>query len=518
MNIGPVTILMGDAADRLREVPDGSVDVICTSPPFFNLRSYLSPDDPAKADEIGSEAAPEAFLARLMAVFDECRRVLKPTGTCWVEFGDSYGEGTHGTASFRRDRADCAQPRVRKGMDCDPKRGKMAIGQPKARTAGEMGNIPHRFAEAMRAHQWRWRSTCIWVHRSAMPESLGGWRWGRCRVKVSEGEYLGRRDPARGDIASSAHHPKLATWQPCPGCDKCRDTGGYVLRKGQWRCTTGHSYVFQFAKSERYFCDASAAAEPAAGATIERNRYTRITGTTEDEQYSVQHDHEFSGATRNPRTVWLDIGNEPQDMDVCLSCGRVWRTSEKKGELQKRGKSYVCTCGASNWGSHYAAFPRALARKCLRPCISKAGCCPTCGVPWSPIIEKSGGTIGKSWHDHADDEELGQRASNDAKGGSGYAVTSLGYRQSCRCQPHKPVPQTILDPFCGTGTVAVVAAEMGLKAIGIELNKHYLPLVERRVREVLVPRGQARALDSAGPLFNANSPDTASKSPSVARK
>ena len=67
-------------------------------------------------------------------------------------------------------------------------------------------------------------------------------------LEVKEGEYLGRRDPARGEIASSAHHPALAQWSDCPGCDKCRDNGGYVLRKGSWRPTRAHEYVFQFVK------------------------------------------------------------------------------------------------------------------------------------------------------------------------------------------------------------------------------------------------------------------------------
>jgi hypothetical protein len=384
MNIGPATILLGDAAESLRSLPADSVDVIITSPPFFALRSYLKAGDPLKPLEIGSEDTPEKFLGRLMAVFDECRRVLKPTGVCYVEFGDSYDAG----CSSRRKNSLHGDDRwANEDTIGTGKRNDAGIG------AGELLNIPHRFAESMRSRGWRWRSTCVWLHRSAMPESLGGWRWERCKVKVKAGG-----SPARNlkpelhvgaglELDDTTDFPVKAVWSDCPGCPKCLPNGGYVLRKGQWRCTTGHSYVFMFAKTDEYYSDATAASEPASSATVERNKYTRVLDDP-DEQYAVAHDHEFTGSTRNPRTVWTDIANEPMSLDACLSCGRVWKAAEKKKELRKKGKEYVCTCGAADWGSHYAAFPSSLVRKCLTPHISRAGCCAACGVPWSPVVEK----------------------------------------------------------------------------------------------------------------------------------
>ncbi len=78
------TILIGDALDRLRQLPDESVHCIVTSPPYWGLRDY------GVAGQIGLEASMQEFISRLVEVFQEARRVLRKDGTCWVNLGDSY--------------------------------------------------------------------------------------------------------------------------------------------------------------------------------------------------------------------------------------------------------------------------------------------------------------------------------------------------------------------------------------------------------------------------------------------
>ena len=88
---------IGDVFDVLATIPDGSVDLICTSPPFLALRSYLPGDHPDKHKEIGSEANPAEFLTTLLALTREWRRVLAPHGSIAVELGDTYsGSGGAG--------------------------------------------------------------------------------------------------------------------------------------------------------------------------------------------------------------------------------------------------------------------------------------------------------------------------------------------------------------------------------------------------------------------------------------
>jgi site-specific DNA-methyltransferase (adenine-specific) len=88
---------IGDVFERMAEIPDGSIDLIVTSPPFLALRSYLPADHPDKAKEIGSEATPAAFIDTLLALSAEWGRVLAPHGSLCVELGDTYsGAGGYG--------------------------------------------------------------------------------------------------------------------------------------------------------------------------------------------------------------------------------------------------------------------------------------------------------------------------------------------------------------------------------------------------------------------------------------
>ncbi len=85
-----VNILIGDCREKLRELPENSIHCVVTSPPYWALRSYLPDGDPAKQLEIGSEETIHEFLKVMRAVFQEIYRVLRPDGTCWVNFGDTY--------------------------------------------------------------------------------------------------------------------------------------------------------------------------------------------------------------------------------------------------------------------------------------------------------------------------------------------------------------------------------------------------------------------------------------------
>lgn len=77
---------------------DDSVDLIITSPPYFALRSYT--DNGEHYDgQIGSEPTPQDFLEALRAVTAECRRVLKPSGSLWVNLGDKYAAGHGGSTA-----------------------------------------------------------------------------------------------------------------------------------------------------------------------------------------------------------------------------------------------------------------------------------------------------------------------------------------------------------------------------------------------------------------------------------
>ena len=80
-------ILTGDSRLLLPSIPADLVDCIVTSPPYYKQRDYRSPD------QIGNEPEPESYIKNLVGIFAECKRLLKPTGTLWLNLGDKYQEG-----------------------------------------------------------------------------------------------------------------------------------------------------------------------------------------------------------------------------------------------------------------------------------------------------------------------------------------------------------------------------------------------------------------------------------------
>lgn len=79
-----IQISVGDCLEVLKTLPDESIDCCVTSPPYYNLRNYNN------SEQIGQELTPQHYIAKLVAVFAEVKRVLKPEGTLWLNLGDSY--------------------------------------------------------------------------------------------------------------------------------------------------------------------------------------------------------------------------------------------------------------------------------------------------------------------------------------------------------------------------------------------------------------------------------------------
>ncbi len=263
------TVLFGDVRQTLASLDARLFHCCMTSPPYWNLRSYLKSDDPLKPLEIGSERTPDEFVATMVDVFRGVRRVLRDDGVLWVNLGDSYAASGKGGGGGSR----------------DDDRGERVTGQHrKAQHGYQEGDqclMPHRVAMAMQADGWILRSTIIWAKKSPMPESISGWRWKRCMVKTGRKAVDWSVTPKGWDVGEGSHdevaggnyrqienrEKTVAVYEPCPGCEKCLPNGGLVLRRGKWRPTTAHEYVFMFSKSDRYFCDGDAVQELAVGGT-----------------------------------------------------------------------------------------------------------------------------------------------------------------------------------------------------------------------------------------------------------
>ncbi len=236
-------LIQADA--RALPLTDASVDCVVTSPPYFGLRDY------GNTDQIGLERSPAEYVAALVAVFTEVRRVLKPEGVCWLNLGDSYASTT-GTKTSQPQ-----QSRNGQGV-CGPRdlhpsaaRGNLTaykdFGDMKPK---DLMGIPWRVAFALQADGWYLRSDIIWHKPNPMPESVTD------------------------------------------------------------RPTKAHEYLFLLTKSERYYYDADAIAELATHDNRELFRgHDRYTGGNSFHNSALKaasgkgHVLNEKG-TRNRRSVW----------------------------------------------------------------------------------------------------------------------------------------------------------------------------------------------------------------------
>ena len=440
-----VTLHTGDVMTRIQEIPAGTVHCVVTSPPYFALRSYLPKGHADKGKEIGSEPTPEAFIATMVAVFREVRRVLRDDGCCFINLGDSYGRGDR--PKWKGD-----AKRDQHGLQSDVcYEDNYAHGQ--ALPEGQLQNIPNRVAEALRQDGWIWRQTIIWAKRSPMPESVVGWRWQRCRVKVADGPRTSTQWNQRPPEESGGSIHREPVWSDCPGCPKCEKNGGYVLRRGRGRCTTAHEYIFLLAKTNRYFWDSQASGEPCLPDSNRREKCGFNASPSQMQSrvpFVKQAGFEFH--SRNPRSVWT-LSSEPSSI------------------------------------RHFATFPGELVRRCLASSPATGGVCAKCGTPFAPVVESERvptrpGTDSKvigamnpdsPYMDHAG---IGNRDPERHC----TATKVKGYRPTCWCGAGKTGP-TILDPFSGTGTTGQTARHLGCRYIGIELNQEYQEFAKVRIFE-----------------------------------
>lgn len=443
-------IRVGDVMDGLASLADSSVHCCVTSPPYWGLRDY------GFDGQIGSEKTPGEFVAKLVAVFAQVRRVLRDDGVLFVNLGDSYATGG-GSVGRSPGGGDQGERFLRAGMiDTQPNRMKFGMA------AGNKIGVPWRFALEMQDAGWILRQDVIWSKPAPMPESVRGTKWVRCRVKTVSGI---QGDPVVNGM--KAHSGDIRNtigpgYYDCPGCDKCRDTRGLVLRNGSWRPTTSHEYIFQFVKSRSYFCDGDGSKETAVGGTPGNKTHKGKTAyEAGDRHHRIAAGLCDMGAVeaRNQRSVWC-VTSEPFK------------------------------------GAHFATFPTELPRRCLIAATSRGGCCSACAAQYAPVVESKRvatrpGTNSKVNRASDDADSPYHPHSGDMVGNRDpqrHTTTTVvtGYLPTCRCNATTSRP-IVLDPFGGSMTTGQVAINMGCDFIGLEGNAEYAKLGITRLQTPWVP-------------------------------
>lgn len=431
------TLYVGDALTVLRALPDESVDCALTSPPFYALRDYGTgswvggdPDHehdtvgarggrggsgtldkrsgeampsrvPANVcscgaayedPQIGLEDTPEEWVDALVSVFRDVRRLLKPTGTLWVEIGDSYVSRQGGRQSAvgelppttRFDRKEAGEKR--EGLPSSF--GERDVG-PRFYPTRDTGlkpkdllGQPWMLAFALRADGWWLRQSIIWHKPNAMPESATD------------------------------------------------------------RCTTNHSYVFLFSKQARYHFDADAIAEPAEWARWGDQTVPKYEGT-------------------ETATGWMQPKTKAELQQIKTKKPDGWATHEgghgsfHRDGREKGERAYVNVARGNAVGREESGVGRAMPLRADR--ADRADGLKNARSVWTIPTQGYPDAHFATWP-----EALAERI----------------IKAGC------PEGGTVLDPFMGSGTTALVARRLGRRSIGIELNASYAEMAARRLQQL----------------------------------
>jgi len=514
-------IYEGHALDVLSALATGSVDCVMTSPPYWGLRTYktepqiwgdnhcehdfigdgsntrihkgwstgtrtVSAGSPSanydhfgKAEqgqfclkcnawrgELGLEPTIELYISHLIQIFNEVKRVLKKTGTCWVNIDDSYaGSGSPG-GDFRDGKGgdDYLRPYNRKGLP-----------------AKSLCLIPSRFALAMVEQGWILRNDIVWNKPNPMPESVKDrltttWEHLFFFVKSQHYYFEQQFDEYTGP---------LNRW------------GGDTLKQETVK-TAAYKDMLHLSPSS-----ALRAGNKIRPNDLGRNKRDVVAINTESfgaemcvACETVYDKSQFRALPEKPsKKCPCELGDIPIWEVIpwvgyrCGYCSTIYDKYEW-GKLDG-ANTKICRCGESNWLSHFATFPEKL-------CETPSAICTKCGKARETIYKVVGHQITEAMRIAGCDSEGRYSGQDMADYQSGLAqspsdskrrilesmseIKEAGYT-NCGCNAGFE-PGIVLDHFAGSGATGAVAKKLGRRYIGIELSPDYCKLHTKRLQEI----------------------------------
>jgi DNA modification methylase len=401
-----------DVLDALRAMPSESVNCVCTSPPYFGLRDY------GIAGQIGLEPTPAEYVATMVRVFAEVRRVLRKDGTLWLNLGDSYagswgaqsrpgysdGSSTLEGGSTISARQIAAHPRLSGGTG--------SLKRTPGLKPKDLIGIPWRVAFALQEDGWYLRSAITWCKRACMPESVTD------------------------------------------------------------RPTSATEMVFLLTKAPRYWYDADAVKEPMAESSVGRlsqGTFKAQTGGPKD--YGLTGDN-----ARSARKALNNLHEKYIKHEKWKSRHEGW--AECDPAMGRNLRNFWLLGPEPYPDAHFAVFPSEIPRRAiLAGCPPKV--CPACGAPWKRVTkvtyENPGNRTTNGPRSLAQRHETAGFPVRLEK-----AVETLGWEPGCK-HGLDPIGGVVLDVFSGAGTTGVVALRLGRRFVGVELNPAYAGMARRRI-------------------------------------
>lgn len=509
--------IVADVFDGLRSLPDASVDFACWSPPFLALRSYLPPDHPDKAREIGSEPTPAAWLDVMLAVTAEVGRVLAPHGSIAVEIGDTYAGSGGAGGDYNDGNLRAGQPKFNGSMKYqrthDP-----AIGPPIPRVSGTSGapggpgwplpksltGLPTLYAwslaygrnlltgEPSPAGQWRVRNLRPWVRPNPPVGSVGD----KVRPATSYVTVACRSEKRWHDL-DAVRRPTTRY-----------DLGG--LRKGN--AVSGGDHQREDAGERSNMSGSNPAGAPPRDwqhpvDEIIRAQQATDKRTPRDIRIALErsgwlapadtYDQSPGGYTGAHYAVWPPELVAPMVEEMCPR--RVCRTCGEPSRRVTGAPEYVASDGSGEPvtrhfdGDRTADGANAWSAEGHRtPGVRNA---PSVG--WTSCEHRDAELWSGDWRAELAEARRCEREARKANKRKDAAAEAGWLRRAAATWARLAAlyrgrldgfhtgpgwcPGVVLDPFCGTGTTLLAATGLGRDAVGVDLDERNAWLARERL-------------------------------------
>ncbi len=470
-----VRILIGDVFERLAELADDSVHCVVTSPPYWGLRDY------GVTGQLGLESTLGEHLEIMVRVFREVRRVLRPDGTLWLNYGDCYQSGSRGLSGKTRG-AD--SPMQQSNLGSDTIRAPNRLPQEGLKDK-DLCMVPARVALALQADGWWLRSMLPWVKRNSMPESVTD----RPATAVEymflltkRARYFYDAEAVRTLSTASEESQKRAKYGRY---DAGGGKGASPSAKPDFLNVQGN---YLAGEKKRYKMPDGRDTGLGGHGTIHREG--REKGKPPDKQRG--HSRRHAGFN----DLWDAMGKAEQQAG-----GRNFRNTDLFYESIEGPHGLISgadgeplaldVCPQPFPGAHFATFPPRLIEPLIKAGTSERGVCPECGAPWVRETKRQDqGWDGSRYGEQAVTATGGAKSGGTKKSTLGSSHGELtgktettGWAPSCKCDADPTVPATVLDPFAGSGTVGLIADRLGRDAILIELSPEYAEMARRRIED-----------------------------------
>jgi len=469
-------ILQGDVLEKLTEIPSESIDCVITSPPYWGLRDY------SIDGQWGLEKDFHEYLAKMQEFMKLIKIVLKKTGTCWINLGDTYAGGnTH--SDFSGLPHELTKP-WNEGHRFQSKHKKNQV-----QTKSQFG-IPERFYADCIDNDWIARNFIPWVKANAMPSSIKDRftnKWEPVMFFAKYQKYYFNLDAVREKPITETKPFNLRVRDAKKGLGQAKLGDDPKA----WKMSEQEDQDYN-EKGERKYSG-------------ESNSNTSRLGNYRDKQ---RKQDSVLGPDGKPLANYKGFNErykkrleEGRPESSCRTQSKLLDPNLVYGELiNPKGKNpgdvfYINPRPFPE--AHFATFPIDLPLKILK-CSCPKQVCKKCKVPRMPIVESDNPS--KEYADYENDLDFAntnQKTSNPQSSKSlhrqeqgVYSTAKIIGWTKCDCNVGFE-PGVVLDPFFGAGTVGLAAEKLGLNWMGIELSLEYVKIATKR----LEPHNVARLVE-----------------------